>query len=302
MALTDESSGNGFYMPVQPAGYGYGNQGGFFGGDWAWILLLLLIGGGGWGMGGFGMGGMMWPMMMGGFGGGFGLDYLYPWLNNSQHISDGFRDQQLQTSIGTLQNSVTAGFGDVQNALCSGFAGVNAGIANAAAQAEISANARQMANMQQGFGIQSAIQAGTASAAAGTADLKYTVATEACADRAALSSALNTILSHVDQKVQGISDKLCQLELDGVKGQLAAEQRENANLRSDLMYARGQASQIDQTAQIVANNAAAVDSLYNRLKNCPVNAVPVYGSQPIFSCPQTVNPGCGCGGFGFNAA
>ncbi len=68
------------------------------------------------------------------------------------------------------------------------------------------------------------------------------------------------------------------------------------------MYARGQASQIDQTAQIVANNAAAVDSLYNRLKNCPVNAVPVYGSQPIFSCPQTVNPGCGCGGFGFNAA
>ena len=304
MALTDESSGNGFYMPVAPAyGGGYGNNGGFFGGDWAWILLLLLIGGGGWGMGGFGMGGMMWPMMMGGFGGGFGLDYLYPWLNNSQHISDGFRDQQLQTSIGTLQNSVTAGFGDVQNSLCSGFAGVNAGIANAAAQAEISANARQMANMQQGFGIQSAIQAGTASASAGTADLKYTVAQEACNDRAALSAALNTILTHVDQKVQGVTDKLCQLELDGVKSDLAAERRENANLRSDLMYARGQASQIEQTARIEASNAATVDSLYNRLKNCPVNAVPVAGNTPLFSCNPGFNSGCGCGGntFGFAA-
>lgn len=292
-----------FTMPVAPA-YS-GNMGGFggFGGDWSWVLLLVLLCGGGWGMGGFGMGGMMWPMMMGGFGGGFGLDYLYPWLNNSQHISDGFRDQQLQTSIGTLQNSVTAGFGDVQNALCSGFAGVNAGIANAAAQAEISANARQMANMQQGFGIQSAIQGGFAQNAAGTADLKYTVATEACADRAALSSALNTILTHVDQKVQGISDKLCQLELDGVKGQLAAEQRENSNLRSDLMYARGQASQVAQTAELRQSGATQLNQLVSELRSCPIPSYSVYGNQPVFTCagPTTGNS-CGCGGFGFNAA
>ena len=125
MALTDENgNSNGFVMPVSPLG-GYGNQGGgFFGNDFAWIILLLLIGGGGWGMGGFGMGGMMWPMMMGGIGGGLGIDYLYPWLNNSQHISDGFRDQNLQTSINGLQNSVTSGFGDVQL----GLAGVNQNI------------------------------------------------------------------------------------------------------------------------------------------------------------------------------
>ena len=116
MALTYEGSGNGFYMPVAPA-YGYGGNGGGFGfggGDWAWILLLLLIGGNGWGFGGGFGGGMMWPMMMGCGMNGFGLDYLYPWLNNSQHMSDGFRDQALQTSINGLQNSVTAGFGDVQ--------------------------------------------------------------------------------------------------------------------------------------------------------------------------------------------
>ena len=126
MALTDEGSGNGFYMPVAPA-YGYGGNGGGFGfggGDWAWILLLLLIGGNGWGFGGGFGGGMMWPMMMGAGMNGFGLDYLYPWLNNSQHMSDGFRDQALQTSINGLQNSVTAGFGDVQL----GIAGINQNI------------------------------------------------------------------------------------------------------------------------------------------------------------------------------
>ena len=44
MALTDGDSGNGFYMPVAPAynGGGFGN--GAFGGDWAWIILLLLLG------------------------------------------------------------------------------------------------------------------------------------------------------------------------------------------------------------------------------------------------------------------
>ena len=307
MALTDEGTGNGFYMPVAPAyGGGYGNGNGFFGGDWAWILLLLLIGGNGWGFGGGFGGGMMWPMMMGGMAGGWDL---YPWLNNSQHIADGFRDQQITNYLSSLQNSITSGFGDVQL----GIAGINQNICqtgnaitgainNGFSAAEIAANGRQMANMQQGFGIQSAIQAGTASAAAGTADLKYTVAQEACNDRAALSAALNTILTHVDQKVQGISDKLCQLELDGVKSQLAAEQRENANLRSDLMYARGQASQIDQTAQIKAGQAAAVNSLVSELRSCPIPAQPVYGSQPIFTCPGSVNTGCGCGNtFGFAA-
>ena len=58
MALTDGNGDNGFYMPVAPAynsGNGFGNG---FGGDWAWIILLLLLGWGnnGWGGNGFGGG------------------------------------------------------------------------------------------------------------------------------------------------------------------------------------------------------------------------------------------------------
>lgn len=303
MALEENSTP--FTMPVQPM-YGYGgNNGGFFGnGDLSWLILLLLCGwGGGFGMGGFGMGGMMWPMMMGGMGAGYGLDYLYPWLNNSQHISDGFRDQNLQTSIAGLQNSVTSGFGDVQNSLCSGFAGVNAGIANAAAQAEISANARQMANMQQLFGIQSAQQQCGCDTRAGIADLRYTVATEACADRAAVGDALqavtmqgvqntNALMTTLRDGIQSIKDELCADRLD-------AERRDNANLRAELMYARGQASQVEQTAALRAAQATTANQMVSELRSCPIPAQPVYGNQPIFQCSGPSfgnNGGCGCNG------
>ena len=131
---------NGLYMPVAPA---YGNNGGFgFGGDWGWILLLLLCANGGWG--GFG-----------GFGGGaWGMEGLYPWMNNSQNINNGFRDQMLNDNITSIRDGVNS----VQTQLCNGFAGVNATVANGFAQAEIAENSRQMANMNQMFGIQSSLQ------------------------------------------------------------------------------------------------------------------------------------------------
>ena len=300
--LNEGNGGNGFFMPVAPAAYGYGGMGGggggLFGGDgsiWGLLLVLLLLGNGMWGgFGGMGMGGMMWPMMMGGMGGGFGLDYLYPWLNNSQHISDGFRDQQLQTSINGLQNSITSGFGDVQL----GIAGINQnicqtgnGIVNALnngfSSAEIAANGRQMGTIQQLFGIQSAIADCCCKQTANTADLKYTIASEECATRAASANNTRDIIDSQNRGIQTILDKLCDQELQ-------AERRENANLRQELLYARGQASQISQTDSIV-------DMIYSRLKDCPVGTTPVYGNQPIFTCPVTVNgSGCGCGG-GFAA-
>ena len=44
MALTDESNGNGFFMPVAPAyNGGYGNGGFGAGGDWWGILLLIAL-------------------------------------------------------------------------------------------------------------------------------------------------------------------------------------------------------------------------------------------------------------------
>ena len=293
MGILNENGG-GFYMPVAPAGYGSNGGGGLFGGDgsiWGLLLVLLLCGNGMWGGFGGGLGGMMWPMMMGGMGGGFGLDYLYPWLNNSEHISDGFRDQQLQTSIGTLQNSVTSGFGDVQlgiaginQNICQTGNGIVSAINNGFSGAEIAANGRQMANMQQLFGVQTAITDCCCKQAANSADLKYTIASEECATRAASANNTRDIIDSQTRGIQTIMDKLCALELDGYK-------RENDQLRSQLNMATLRESQTAQNAFIQQGFSDEVDALYNRLSNCPVPSTPVYGRTPIFTCN---NGGCGC--------
>jgi len=280
MALTDEGN---MVLPVQPMNTGYNGGFGGFGGDFgAWIIIFLLFGmfNGGWGNG-FG----------GGFGGGFDGG-LYPWMNQSNQINGGFRDQMLGNQISGIQNSITSGFGDVQTALCGGFAGVNAGIAAAQNGIAQQMYANQIADLERSFAAQTAntqgmnaLQAQLAQCCcdnrAATADLKYTVASEACADRAAASA--NT---------QAILDKLCQLELDGVKNQLAQAQRENVGLQNQLNMANLAASQTAQTAQILAGQSAEIDGVYNRLKNCPVPSMPVYGNTPIFTCQ---NNGCGCG-------
>ena len=287
MALTDESNG-GMVMPVTPmGGYGGGGFGNGFGGDWAWILLLLLLGWGnnGWGNNGSGMGG----------------GSLYPWMNQSNQMNEGFRDQMLNDSITSIRDGVTG----ISTQLCNGFAGVNAGVANGFAQAEIAANGRQMANMNQAFAAQTAMAQGFNQLGSqfadcccenrlGLADLKYTVATENCADRT--QSLMNTrdIIDSQTRGTQAILDKLCALELDGVKGQLAAAQRENVGLQNQLNMATMRESQTAQNAFISQGFANEVDALYNRLNSCPVPTTPVYGRTPIFTCNQNV--GCGCGG------
>lgn len=274
MALTDESNGNGFYMPVAPAyGGGFGNNGGF-GGDWAWLIILLLAFNGGWGMGGFG----------GGFAGGLGYDF--PWLLNGQNginnnVSEGFRDAQLHDSI----TSVHDGVNNLATQLCGCCGDLQMSIANGFSQAEIAENARQMANMQQMFNVQSSLQNCCCENRAGLADVKYTIATENCADRAAISDGVRDILANQTASVQRILDQLCQDKIDSKNETIQ-------QLRQELLYARSQASQDIQTATLRAGQVAEVDALYQRLQACPVPTMPVYGQTPIFTCN---NGGCGCG-------
>ena len=190
--------------------------------------------------------------------------------NSNNDVQRGFDQAAIISGITGVQNAVTSGFGDIQTALCGGFANVQNGFA----QAEIAANARQMADMNQGFALQTAVTGVGTATQAGLADLKYTLATEACATRAASSA---------DRQM--IMDKLCQLELDGYK-------RENDQLRSQLNMATMRASDIETRSYIAQGFSNEVDALYNRLNNCPVPSTPVYGRTPIFTCG---NGGCGCG-------
>lgn len=272
MALTDENGG--MVMPVSPMGYysnGGSNNG--WGGDGGWWILLLFI------------------LLAGnnGFGGGFGnggMNGLYPWMNQSEVTNTGFQNALLNDNITSIRDGVTGistqlcnGFSDVQMALCNGFNGVEQG-----------ANTRQMANMQSMFNIQSALQNCCCENRAGIADLKYTVATENCADRTQAMQNTRDIIDSQTRTGQAILDKLCQLELDGFK-------RENDNLRTQLNMANLAASQNAQNALIQQGFADEVDALYNRLNNCPVPTTPVYGRTPIFTCNNNAGCGCGCGNF-----
>ena len=250
MALT-ENEGVGTTMLVSPAG----NNGGFggFGGDGWWILLLfILLGGNGFGNNGFGGNG------------------LYPWMNQTEQINDGFRDQMLNSNITSIRDSIYG----VNSAICNGFS-----------QAEIAANARQMADMNQNFALQSALQNCCCENRASIADLKYTVGQEGCADRAALSNSTRDIIESQTRSTQLILDKLCQQEIDALKTQ-------NVSLQNQLNMATLRESQTAQNALIAQGFSNEVDALYNRLSNCPVPSTPVYGRTPIFTCG---NNGCGCG-------
>ena len=158
-------------------------------------------------------------------------------------------------------------------------------LAHGVSVVEANANTRQIADMQHMFGIQSALKNCCCENRANIADLKYTVATENCADRQVISDGVRDIISSNTAQTQAILDKLCALELDGYK-------RENDNLRSQLNMATLRESQTAQNALITQGFSNEVDALYNRLSNCPVPSTPVYGRTPIFTCN---NNGCGCG-------
>ena len=284
MSLVEGNGGNDMVMPVSPM-YGGGGSGfGGWGGDngW-WIILLFLFALGGWGNG---------------FGGSYGGGAMPYIMNNSTNadVQRGFDQQAVMSGISGLQSGLSGistqlcnGFGDVQQSLCNGFAGVNATVNNGFFNAETAANARQMANMNQAFNAQTAMMQGFNGLQSqfadcccenrlASADLKYTIATENCADRAALNEGIRDILQNQNAGIQRILDTMCQDKID-------AKNDEIAQLRQEVLYARGQASQIAQNEQIV-------NSIYNRLDQCPVGTTPVYGRTPIFNCN---NNGCSCG-------
>lgn len=275
--ITNGDNGNGMVMPVAPmyGNSGYNNGWGF-GGDGAWwiIILLLFANGNGWGNGFGGYGGGMMPWMMG-----------YNYTNND--IQRGFDQQAIISGINGVANSVNG----LSNQLCNSTANITASVNNGFALAESSANARQMADMQQNFALQSQLAQCCCDNRLATANLNATILSENCADRAALSDGIRDILVNqtantqrlVDtttQAVQGVYDKLCQLELN-------AKDDTIADLRNQLNQANIASVVGASTSRVLADNAAQTVALEQYLNPTPVPAYPVQ------------NPNC-CGNWGWN--
>lgn len=270
-------------------GGGFGNNGGFLGGD-GWIVLLLLLA-----FGGFGNNGNN-----GGFFGGRGFDDGYAWLSNGQkeimqNTNNGFDTLHLSNQI----EGVRDGIYGLSNQLCNCCADMSQTVSNGFYNAEIAANSRQIADMNQNFsnqittlqgfnGLQKSLDNCCCENRLGIANLNSTILAENCADREALSNGIRDLITNQTANTQRILDQLCQDKID-------AKNEKIDDLNRQILMKDLQASQIAQNSFIAQGFANEVDQLYNRLNNCPVPTTPVYGRTPIFTCPN--NNGCGCGNY-----
>ena len=199
----------------------------------------------------------------GGFGGGFGggNNFLYDVNANTNR---GFDNLALNSGIDNLTTAVSNGFANAQVQDC-----------NSTTQLLQAIN-----------GVNSNFQNCCCENRLATADLKSTIIQENCQDREVINLALRDVIASNTANTQAILDKLCQQEIDA-KNDLISQ------LRSQLSMADLRASQTAQTAAIREGQISSVNALVSELRSCPIPAQPVYGSQPIFTCPN--NNGCGCG-------
>ena len=165
-------------------------------------------------------------------------------------------------------NQINGGFRDQM--INDNITSIRTGLGDITTQLCNGFNGTQMSILQSVNGLQSQLADCCCENRLATVQTQNVVASEGAATRLAIQN-----------QTQAILDKLCSLELDAYK-------READNLRSQLTAANLAASQTRQTADIQ-------NSIINELRSCPIPAQPVYGSQPIFTCPNNNNNGCGCG-------
>ena len=241
MSLSQEGN---MVMPVSPMG-GYGAYGGgdMFGGGIWWFLIIFVI-----------------ALMNGGWGGMFNGNGSGGFVNTvNNDVQRGFDHQAVMGSIGDINAAIVA---------------LSQAQAQAFAAAEANATARQMAIMQQMYGLSSQFADCCCENRLAVANLSAQIASDGAATRA-----------NTDAKVQMVMDKLCQLELDGIKqnyeNRIAGMQNQIDALRDRVTNQGFEASQAAQTATIVRT-----------LDPTPVPAYPV----------QNPN-GCPCGNrFGYAVA
>ena len=224
-----------------------GNNDGFGGNNGAWWLLILLIfANNGWGNNGFGGNGGYAP---------------YATVNDVQSGFD--------------QAAVVAGINGITNAVSNGFANAEISRANTLANLTNQMNTIAMNQQQNSCDNRAAVS-----------DLKFTVATEACADRATVTSALRDVLEATNASTQRIIDQMCQDKID-------AKNEKIYELQNQLTMANLAASQNAQTAAILANNEAQTAALEAYLSPVPR---PAYLVQNPNCCGNYYTNSCGCNG------
>lgn len=292
MSFVDNGNNNGFYMPVSPAYGGYGNNGGFggFGNDGAWWLLVLLFALGGWGNNGWG----------GNAGAGM-MPYMINSNNTNNDVQRGFDQQAVMSGINSLNSNVSNGFSNVQQSMCSNTAGITAAVNNGFSAAEIAANGRQMADMNQNFAMQTAINNGITGLQSqisqcccdnrlATANLNSTILSENCADRAAVSDGIRDVITNANANTQRMVDTtnagIQALETKFDQYILSSKDEKIADLQNQILMSNIRNAIGDNTNTIAAGQRGLANEIEQYVNP---TARPAYIVQ---------NPnGCNCGNY-----
>ena len=184
-------------IPVVTNG-GYNNNGGMWGGDGIWAILLLAL------------------LGRGGIGGGTyseALGYELGKVATTNDVASGFSTSEIMSDLNDIILGQTQGFAGVQQTLCQGFSGINTAILQ-------SANATERGFAQMGYNmanccceIKSAI-----------ADVKYANERQTC-----------DLITNQNANTQRILDYLCAEKINSItaenvalKGQISNYNQTNA--------------------------------------------------------------------------
>lgn len=228
MGYQDDNLATGYMI-----GSDRNNGNGFFGGDWAWIIILALLFG--WGNNGNGFGGF-------GGGNGFARGYDIGKLATTNDVAVGFNNSAVLSSL----NDLKLGQAGIQQTLCQGFNGVNTSILT-------STNAVQSQLADCCCGIQRSIDS-----------VNYNMAKNTCDITNAIHNSSRDIIDNQNANYRAIHDEL-------VANKIEAKNERIAELTQQVTALQFAASQQAQNAYLTATMDANQAELIRRLgRDCPV--------------------------------
>lgn len=232
------------------------NNGGFWGGDgwWAIIIFAMIFG---WGRGGFG-----------GFGGGgASTDPGLQGLATRADVNEAIAFNGVERGISAIQQGICDSTFALNNTMTNGFHGVDTAICNLGYQTQTGFNSLGAQLAQCCCDTQAAIQG-----------VRYDMATQACDTRNTIQNTTRDILDNNNANTRAILDFLTQDKI--------------SSLQSENQALKFQASQANQNSYLTATLDAQTSELIRRINPMPVPAYQVPAPYPY--CGAYSN-GCGCG-------
>ena len=258
------------------------NDGGMFGNDWAWIVILLLFGWGGRGFGGFGGG-------LGGGNGGNGCGYS-PCATQAD-VRAAVDQQTLISKIDQQTYGLADSFTALNNTLNNNFRGIDNAICTLGYQNQAGINSISAQLAQCCCDTRAAIQDNTTSGVMNTNALSRQIS-DCCCDIEKMNMQSRFDAQAYNCNTLQAIDKLGDRIIDYMSNEKVQA------LRDENQALRLAASQSAQNAYITASQEAQTAELIRRLR--APEPVPSYIVPNPNCCYQyNVQPAnnCGCGSF-----